>query len=131
MKLKIVLQIVMGLLITWIIVERIGYNVAISMCFLTPLLGLVHEALHYVYIRMFKVNHRFTFKGMYIGFHITVDSVDQLMVIAVAPQILTLSLLITYVCFTNNYAIALALYHITLSLEDILIIVKYLPHYFS
>ncbi|MEM1541099.1 MAG: metalloprotease family protein [Ignisphaera sp.] len=131
MKLKIVLQIITGLLITWIIVERIGYDVAMSMCFLTPLLGLVHEALHYIYIKMFKVNHRFMFKGMYIGFRVTVDNVDQLMAVALAPQVITLSLMITYVCSTNNYAIALALYHITLSLEDIFVIVKYLPCYFS
>lgn len=130
MKLKIVLQILMGFTVTYVVVSLTKGENAVLLILLTLVLGLFHELLHLVPMKVLKLRYRFLVNGLYIGFKTTFSNISQLIIVAAAPQIITLAVLLLYTITLDKSTLALAVLHIAISCEDLAKIVKYLVGYF-
>lgn len=130
MKLKIVVQIIVGFMIAYTITALTGGENAMLIVLSIFALGLIHELIHFVLIKMFRLRYRLLVNGLYVGFKTTFDNVNQFIVVAIAPQILTLMFILFYIITLNGSALALAVLHMAISCEDLTKVVRYLLNYF-
>lgn len=126
MKLRVFVQILIGFVTSWITTTIIGREKLHLVIIAVPILGLIHELLHYITLKLLKLEHRFVVKGFLIGFKSTFKNINQFIVAAATPQIVTIVLAIIYVLTSNIYTLTLSLLHVAISYEDLLKIFKYL-----
>ncbi len=90
-----------------------------------PFMGLLHELTHLMAINIIGAQHKFMFRGLYIGFNVVVEKVEDFIAIALAPQLLTIALAMLYLLLRSGIALALAIVHISVSIEDLQKVIKY------
>ncbi|MEL9939727.1 MAG: metalloprotease family protein [Ignisphaera sp.] len=90
-----------------------------------PFIGLLHEMLHFMVINAVKAQYKFVMKGLYIGFNVSVERIEDFIAIALAPQAISLFLAILYMFTYSSVLLALMLIHIAISLEDLHKSIKY------
>uniref|UniRef100_A0A7C2VDL8 DUF3267 domain-containing protein n=1 Tax=Ignisphaera aggregans TaxID=334771 RepID=A0A7C2VDL8_9CREN len=130
MKLRIALQLLAGFALGYIMCAFVGIEKAAYILALIPLLGLAHEALHLVAIKILGLRSKFSINGLYLGFNTFFHYPGQFMVAAIAPQIITLVLLTLYSLTVNPLILLLLLVHLAISCEDLAKVVKYILAYF-
>lgn len=130
MKLRIFIQILLGLVIGWFAAASIDKENLNLVFIAIPLIGLAHEILHVIPLKLYKLKFNFVINGMLIGFKSTFKNIDQYIVIAVAPQIITITLAVLYTLTSNIITLVLSILHLAISCEDILRVFKYIANYF-
>lgn len=126
MKLKIAIQVILGLVMPWALSKLVGEDITSIILVSTPILGLTHELIHLLLIKLLRLEYRFFINGLYVGFKAIFQSVNQFIVTAIAPQIITILLALMYMITLNRYLVPLAILHIAISSEDIIKVIKYL-----
>lgn len=130
MKLKIATYILLGFTTSWVIASITGRENIPHILLAIPILGLTHELLHLISLRILRLRYRFALNSLLLGFRATFANPIQFIVAAITPQTLTLALVLTYIITSNVYALALSMLHIAISYEDMLKVLRYLINYF-
>jgi len=128
-KLRIFTQILIGFILGWFSATVVGRDNAYIVLVAIPLIGFIHEVLHLVPLKLYRLDFNFVANGMLIGFKSTFRNIDQYIVTATAPQILTIALAILYILTMNTYVLVLSVLHIVISCEDILKVFRYIVNY--
>lgn len=129
MKVRIIMHTVLGFISTWLIVSITGRDLLPALLMLIPPIGFLHELLHLIVIKAYKLRYGLVVNGLYIGFKTEFKNVKQLIVAASAPQILTASLIALYTVTMSYIVLGLSLIHLAISSEDIIKIAKYAIDY--
>lgn len=126
-KLKTAAYVLLGFTVSWTLSSFLDVGSLTYITILTSLLliGVLHELLHLIAINMFRIEHRFVVKGLYIGFVVNVDSKRKYIITALFPQMLTLTMLLLYIFTLNKTMLLLTLLHVAISTEDIGRCLKY------
>jgi hypothetical protein len=125
-KVKPAAYILLGFTIAWLLTKLLNWIEGVLVIGLIPFIGFTHELLHLVSSLIVGASHKFTFNGLLIGFKIVSKSVEDFIAIALSPQIISILLLILYAILSSSLALALAVIHIAISVEDLSKITKYL-----
>jgi hypothetical protein len=128
-KLRIFTQILIGFILSWFSATVVGRDNAYIVLAAIPLIGFIHEVLHLVPLKLYRLDFNFVVNGMLIRFKSTFRNIDQYIVTATAPQILTIALAILYILTMNTYVLILSVLHIVISCEDILKVFRYIVNY--
>lgn len=126
MKVKPAAYILLGFTIAWLLTKLLNWIEGVLVIGLIPFIGFAHELLHLISSLIVGASHKFTFNGLLIGFKIVSKSVEDFIAIALSPQIISILLLILYAILSSSFALALAIIHIAISVEDLSKITKYL-----
>ncbi|MCC6045839.1 MAG: metalloprotease family protein [Ignisphaera sp.] len=126
MKVKPAAYILLGFTIAWLLTKLLNWIEGVLVIGLIPFIGFAHELLHLISSLIVGASHKFTFNGLLIGFKIVSKSVEDFIAIALSPQIISILLLILYAILSSSIALALAVIHIAISVEDLSKITKYL-----
>jgi hypothetical protein len=125
-KVKPAAYILLGFTIAWLLTKLLNWIEGVLVIGLIPFIGFAHELLHLISSLIVGASHKFTFNGLLIGFKIVSKSVEDFIAIALSPQIISILLLILYAILSSSFALALAIIHIAISVEDLSKITKYL-----
>jgi hypothetical protein len=116
---KPVTYILLGFTIAWLLTKLLNWIEGVLVIGLIPFIGFAHELLHLISSLIVGASHKFTFNGLLIGFRIVSKSVEDFIAIALSPQIISILLLILYAILSSSFALALAIIHIAISVEDL------------
>ena len=124
-----VLYLAIGFILPAIALNFVSRDVVITATLLLPIIALLHELIHIAMAKLRGIRYRFVVKrGMMIGLVVTVKSSQEYIVLALSPQIITITMLILFPFTGLEVLLILALFHIALSLEDIMRSIYHLNH---
>lgn len=129
MKLRAIAYIVIGLVIAWIIKMLLGSESLYMVFMAVPIMGFIHELLHLLMIKIFRLRYKLLVKGFHIGFKVVFHDINQFVIAAIAPQAMTISFVLLFLATSNRYILSLALLHLAISFEDMLKVVRYFYNY--
>lgn len=131
LKLKIIIHIIIGFIISWLITQLIDRNSVPTLLLAIPILGIVHELLHWILIKIFGLEYKLIVNGLCIGFKTIFNNIKQLIIVAIVPQVITIILVFLYIVTINLYIIPLTILHLAISVEDIAKTLRYIYNYFT
>ncbi|MEM0026428.1 MAG: metalloprotease family protein [Ignisphaera sp.] len=124
-KLKIFAYLCMGFATSLVTSKMMNMEQTVIAMVSLPLIGLLHELIHLMMINVVRAQYKFMLRGLYVGFNVSVEGVEDFIAIALAPQAISLLLAILYIFTYSNVPLVLMIVHIAISAEDLHKSIKY------
>lgn len=124
-----VLYLATGFMLPAIALNFVSRDVVVTATLLLPAIALLHELIHIVMAKLQGIRYRFVVKrGMMVGLIVTVRNSREYIALALSPQIITITMLILFPFTGLEVLLVSALFHLALSLEDIMRSIHHLNH---